>query len=192
VGDQPAARQHKHRRNGANNHASSWIRTHDPSAWTGEDNSCLRLRGHCDRPHNYTDMYLMQPCNSDDVCQLYVKLMLPPEQAFVCYFPFYYGPEAKHCQQKRLRFLWSADGGNTQAAREWPNQNRKVHDTCEVGRKSGSDSTSLLRPTWNNQAHPFIPLQLHTNLRVPESWFYTRKENPTFPPVSWEWCAVTI
>jgi hypothetical protein len=28
---------------------SSGIRTHDPSTWAGEDNSCLRLRGRCHR-----------------------------------------------------------------------------------------------------------------------------------------------
>jgi hypothetical protein len=31
-------------------HASSGIRTHDPRIWAGEDSSCLRSRGHCDRP----------------------------------------------------------------------------------------------------------------------------------------------
>jgi hypothetical protein len=30
-------------------HASTGIRTHDPSVRAGEDGSCLRLRGHCDR-----------------------------------------------------------------------------------------------------------------------------------------------
>jgi hypothetical protein len=30
-------------------HASSEIRTHDPSAWPGEGSSCLRPRDHCDR-----------------------------------------------------------------------------------------------------------------------------------------------
>jgi hypothetical protein len=43
--------QHKHRINAHNAdiHASSAIRTHDPSARVGEDGSCLRPRGHCDR-----------------------------------------------------------------------------------------------------------------------------------------------
>jgi hypothetical protein len=36
-------------------HASIAIRTHDPSAWAGEDISCLRPPGHCDRP--WTIMY---------------------------------------------------------------------------------------------------------------------------------------
>jgi hypothetical protein len=31
-------------------HASSGIRTHDPSVRASEDRSCLRPRGHCDRP----------------------------------------------------------------------------------------------------------------------------------------------
>jgi hypothetical protein len=30
-------------------HASSGIRTHDPSVRTGEDSSCIRPRGYCDR-----------------------------------------------------------------------------------------------------------------------------------------------
>jgi hypothetical protein len=30
-------------------HALRGIRTHDPSVWAGEDSSCLRPRGHCDR-----------------------------------------------------------------------------------------------------------------------------------------------
>jgi hypothetical protein len=46
--------QHKHRINVHRHHASCGIRTHDPSVWAGEDSSCLRQRGHCDRstkPH---------------------------------------------------------------------------------------------------------------------------------------------
>jgi hypothetical protein len=42
--------QHKHRVNAHTDiHASSGIRTHIPSVLAGEDGSCLRLRGHCDR-----------------------------------------------------------------------------------------------------------------------------------------------
>jgi hypothetical protein len=37
--------QHKHRINAHGHSASNGSRTHDP----GEDSSCLRLRGHCDR-----------------------------------------------------------------------------------------------------------------------------------------------
>jgi hypothetical protein len=33
-------------------HASSGIRTHDPSVRAGEDISWLRPHGHCDRPYN--------------------------------------------------------------------------------------------------------------------------------------------
>jgi hypothetical protein len=40
--------QHKHRIN-ANIHACSGIRIHDPSVQVGENISCLRPRGHCDR-----------------------------------------------------------------------------------------------------------------------------------------------
>jgi hypothetical protein len=53
--DQPVARllptqaKYKHRIN-ADIHALSWIRTQDPSVPEGEDSSCLRPRGHCDRP----------------------------------------------------------------------------------------------------------------------------------------------
>jgi hypothetical protein len=52
-GDQPAARplptQDKHRIN-TGVHALSGIRIHDPSVPEGEESSCLRPRGHCDRP----------------------------------------------------------------------------------------------------------------------------------------------
>jgi hypothetical protein len=43
--------QHKPRINSNNTdiHALSGIRTHDPSVRAGEDSSCLRPRGHCDR-----------------------------------------------------------------------------------------------------------------------------------------------
>jgi hypothetical protein len=42
--------QHKHRKNSHTDfHALSGIRTHDPSVRVGEDYSCLRPRGHCDR-----------------------------------------------------------------------------------------------------------------------------------------------
>jgi hypothetical protein len=40
--------QHKHRIN-TDIHALSGIRTHDPSVRAGEDISCRRQRGHCDR-----------------------------------------------------------------------------------------------------------------------------------------------
>jgi hypothetical protein len=43
--------QQKHRINAYTDiHALSGIRTHDPSARSGEDGSCLRQRDHCDRP----------------------------------------------------------------------------------------------------------------------------------------------
>jgi hypothetical protein len=43
--------QHKHRINShTDSHASSGIRTHDPSVWAGEASSCLRPHAHCDRP----------------------------------------------------------------------------------------------------------------------------------------------
>jgi hypothetical protein len=56
TGDQPVARplpthntaqtQNKHN---TDIHVSNGIRTHDPSVRVGEDCSCLRLCGHCDR-----------------------------------------------------------------------------------------------------------------------------------------------
>jgi hypothetical protein len=43
--------QHKHRINAHTDiHAWNGIRTHNPSVRAGEDSSCFRLRGHCDRP----------------------------------------------------------------------------------------------------------------------------------------------
>jgi hypothetical protein len=42
--------QHKHRTNAHGHNALNWIRTHDPSVRASEESSCLRLRGHCDRP----------------------------------------------------------------------------------------------------------------------------------------------
>jgi hypothetical protein len=44
-------KQHKHREN-ANIHGLSGIRTYDPSVPAGEDISCLRQRGHYNRPNN--------------------------------------------------------------------------------------------------------------------------------------------
>jgi hypothetical protein len=41
--------QHKHKLTHTDIHASSGIRTHDPSVLASEDTSCLRLRGYCDR-----------------------------------------------------------------------------------------------------------------------------------------------
>jgi hypothetical protein len=55
TGDQPVARPlHTHKTTQTQNkrtdtHASSGIRTSDPSFWAGEDGSCLRPRCHCDR-----------------------------------------------------------------------------------------------------------------------------------------------
>jgi hypothetical protein len=45
-------KQHKHRLNAHNTdiHVLSVIRTHDPIVLANEDGSCLRPRGHCDRP----------------------------------------------------------------------------------------------------------------------------------------------
>jgi hypothetical protein len=49
-GRYPHTEQNKHRINAHTDiHVLSGIRTHDPSARTSEDSSCLRRRGHCDR-----------------------------------------------------------------------------------------------------------------------------------------------
>jgi hypothetical protein len=48
TGDQPVA-SHRIKAYKTNIHVLSGIRTHDPSVLAGEDSSCLRLRGHCDR-----------------------------------------------------------------------------------------------------------------------------------------------
>jgi hypothetical protein len=46
--------QHRRRKHACERHASSGIRSHDTSVRAGEDFSCLRLSGHCDRRHlNY-------------------------------------------------------------------------------------------------------------------------------------------
>jgi hypothetical protein len=44
-------------------HALSVIRTHDPSVRAGEDGSCLRPGGHCERHLTYLTIgYLNEPC----------------------------------------------------------------------------------------------------------------------------------
>jgi hypothetical protein len=48
-------------------HASSGIRTHDPSVRAGEDSSCLRPRGHCDR-HNISYWMLNKVYCSQNYC----------------------------------------------------------------------------------------------------------------------------
>jgi hypothetical protein len=56
TGDQPVARPlithrtaHKHRIKAHRHHASSGFRYYDPSVGAGEDSSCFRPHGHCDR-----------------------------------------------------------------------------------------------------------------------------------------------
>jgi hypothetical protein len=48
-GISPPQGRYLHRRQYTYIHASSGIRTHDPSVWTGEEDSCLRSHGHCDQ-----------------------------------------------------------------------------------------------------------------------------------------------
>jgi hypothetical protein len=50
-GISPSQGRYLHTQNNTNTdiHASSVIRNHDPSVRAGEDSSCLRPRGHCDR-----------------------------------------------------------------------------------------------------------------------------------------------
>jgi hypothetical protein len=52
--DQPVTRHlPTHRTNAhTDTHALSGIRSHDPSVRASEDSSCLRSRGHCDRPRS--------------------------------------------------------------------------------------------------------------------------------------------
>jgi hypothetical protein len=49
--------QHNHRINAHKNQCLEWIRTHDPSARASEGGSCLRPRGHCDRPLRIIRIY---------------------------------------------------------------------------------------------------------------------------------------
>jgi hypothetical protein len=55
--NQPVARplptQDNTNRINADIHALSGLQTHDPSVRVSEDISCLRPRGHCDRPYTY-------------------------------------------------------------------------------------------------------------------------------------------
>jgi hypothetical protein len=50
-GRYPYTQEHKHRIKTHIHQASGGIRTQDPSVSAGEDSSCLRPRGHCDRPY---------------------------------------------------------------------------------------------------------------------------------------------
>jgi hypothetical protein len=50
AGDQPAARPLPMQDNQTDFHASSGIRTYDPSVWAGENDLRLRPRGHSDQP----------------------------------------------------------------------------------------------------------------------------------------------
>jgi hypothetical protein len=64
TGDQPVIRPlPTHRKTQTQNkstdiHASSGIRTHDPSVRAGEDGLCLRSRGHCDRRNGSIMQYI--------------------------------------------------------------------------------------------------------------------------------------
>jgi hypothetical protein len=63
TGNQPVSRPlPTHRTTQTDIHVSSGIRTHDPSVWAGEDGSCLRLHGHCDRPllHYYINEWVLR------------------------------------------------------------------------------------------------------------------------------------
>jgi hypothetical protein len=61
--------QHKHRINAHTGiHASSGFRTHNPSVRAGEDSSCLRPRGHCDRLFRETITILRTMRNKYTLC----------------------------------------------------------------------------------------------------------------------------
>jgi hypothetical protein len=61
-------------------HASSGIRAHDPSVREGEDGSCLRPRGHCDRQWRDMGKGFIDPCilNLDPSWRWVVSLMPRP------------------------------------------------------------------------------------------------------------------
>jgi hypothetical protein len=62
--------QHKHRINAhIDINVSSGIRTHDPSFRAGEDDSCLRPHGHCDRPSVYHSQNLFLKADFNTVFQ---------------------------------------------------------------------------------------------------------------------------
>jgi hypothetical protein len=67
--------EHKHRINtNTNIHASSGIRTHDPSVWVGEDSSCLRPRDHSDRSVNYRDLQFYVVVSKRKLWKFYKEL----------------------------------------------------------------------------------------------------------------------
>jgi hypothetical protein len=74
-------RQHKHRIDANTDiHALSGIRTNDPSVRASEGSSCLRLRGHRDRPLIWSPWwYLVKSTSSESS-----RCLLFPSS---CYFP---------------------------------------------------------------------------------------------------------
>jgi hypothetical protein len=64
-----------------NIHASSGIRSHDPSAQAGEDISCLRPRSHCDRQvYDLLSVKLHMPGSS---CPS-INAIKPKVQEYLC------------------------------------------------------------------------------------------------------------
>jgi hypothetical protein len=62
TGDEPVSRLRPTHRTSTQNErtdicASTGIRTHEPSVRNGKDGSCLRQRGHCDRPAPFFQFY---------------------------------------------------------------------------------------------------------------------------------------
>jgi hypothetical protein len=76
TGDQPVARPlPTHRTTQTQNictgiEASSGIRTHDPSVRVGEDGSCPRQRGHCDRLENHIQYISTLRENNYEICNV--------------------------------------------------------------------------------------------------------------------------
>jgi hypothetical protein len=70
--------QHKHRISAYNTdiHALSEIRTHDPSVRASKDSSCLRPRGHCDRPVYPCTPGIFWICVPEELVAIYLKYLI--------------------------------------------------------------------------------------------------------------------
>jgi hypothetical protein len=73
------AGRHKHKRTRTNFHASSEIRTHNPCVWSGEDISCLSLRGYCDRRFKYRSIIIKTNAWQELYIRVFVRSCWSPE-----------------------------------------------------------------------------------------------------------------
>jgi hypothetical protein len=62
---------------------TEWIRTHDPSAWAGEDGSCLRPRGHCDRHIKFSFNIIWSRDGSEIIIDKFINQLTIRAQLFV-------------------------------------------------------------------------------------------------------------